>query len=256
MQFFCRIKVKLQAVKVKIVSYEEKIKNATFDIAEKNLQQEGEKFSEQASKKIIKYSDATIEKSYKISCEFAKGTLPSKFSKKVEIQLKNYTNALKEKNQNDIEKETVALVNSSITAIISVAKDEKNFEEASREIFLQGKGAVKKVVIENAKDVAMQEGKNFLAKNGVKIFQSDAKANPALNAVALGFIVQDSLLKFNKNVQAGFELIEQGTFSNDVEVIAQGLDKILKNFNGEVAFSNCEDFRKNFRQKKIVLKSA
>ena len=58
---------------------------------------------------------------------------------------------------------------------------------------------------------------------------------------------------WDKNVQAGFELIASGTYSNDVDVIAQGLDKILQNFGGQVAFNNRDDFRKDFRRKKIVV---
>ena len=57
----------------------------------------------------------------------------------------------------------------------------------------------------------------------------------------------------DKNIRGGFELISKGTYSNDVEVIAAGLDKILQNFGGKVAFDNREDFRRDFRRRKIVV---
>lgn len=63
----------------------------------------------------------------------------------------------------------------------------------------------------------------------------------------------DEKLTWDKNIQAGFKLISEGTHSNDVEVIAQGLDKILQNFDSQVAFTNREDFRKDFRRRKIVV---
>lgn len=63
----------------------------------------------------------------------------------------------------------------------------------------------------------------------------------------------DEKLKWDSNVKAGFQLIAQGSYSNDVDVIAQGLDRILQNFGSQVAFSSKEDFRRDFRQRKIVL---
>ena len=64
----------------------------------------------------------------------------------------------------------------------------------------------------------------------------------------------DEKLHFDKNVQAGFELIASGTYSNDVEVIAQGLDKILQNFGGQVAFSSYEEFDDFFMDDNAVFK--
>lgn len=63
----------------------------------------------------------------------------------------------------------------------------------------------------------------------------------------------DEKFHWDKNVQAGFELIAAGTYSNDVETIAQGLNKIMQNFGGQVAFANCEDFRRDFKRRKIVV---
>lgn len=64
----------------------------------------------------------------------------------------------------------------------------------------------------------------------------------------------DEKLQWNKNVQTGFELIASGTYSNDVEVIAQGLDKILQNFGGQVAFSSYEEFDDFFMDDNAVFK--
>ena len=64
----------------------------------------------------------------------------------------------------------------------------------------------------------------------------------------------DEKLQFDKNVQAGFELIASGTYSNDVEVIAQGLDKILQNFGSKVAFSSYKEFDDFFMDDETVFK--
>ena len=63
----------------------------------------------------------------------------------------------------------------------------------------------------------------------------------------------DEKFQWDKNIRGGFELISKGTYSNDAEVIAAGLDKILQNFGGKVAFDNREDFRRDFRRRKIVV---
>ena len=60
-------------------------------------------------------------------------------------------------------------------------------------------------------------------------------------------------LQWDRNVQVGFDLIARGTFSDDVEVVAQGLDKILQNFGSQVAFADREAFRRDFKRKRIVL---
>ena len=325
-----------------------------------------------ANKEIVKFSDLAIDKGYKFSYEIAEKTLPPKFAAEVEKNLRHATNLLKEKNKDAIEDETVKLVNSGVEAVIGVAKNEKTFEEASRELAAQGKTAVKNIVLENAKEVALEESKRvgmeILKKNGLQILKSGGAANPALNAIILGDMIKNSALKFidgkiseeefikeiskkgailaietigafagsfalpipvvgalvgstvtsiacnavisvmdaaesqikslynaskiqaaadrrariakiksealaemqrqreimqecfaeenlqwNKNVQAGFELISAGTFENNVDTIARGLNKILENFNSQVAFSSRSDFRADFRNRKIVV---
>ena len=64
----------------------------------------------------------------------------------------------------------------------------------------------------------------------------------------------DEKFQWDKNIQEGFELITSGTYSNDAEVIAQGLDKILKNFGGQVAFGSYREFDDFFMDKNSVLK--
>ena len=83
--------------------------------------------------------------------------------------------------------------------------------------------------------------------------KSDALAEMNRQRAVMQKYFADEKLTWDSNVKAGFELIASGTYSNDVEVIAQGLDKILQNFGSRVAFDNREDFRKKFRQRKIVV---
>lgn len=324
------------------------------------------------SGELVKFSDLTVDKGYKISYELTEKTLPPKYAAEVEKQLRESAKLLKEKNRQTIDEETVALVNAGVNAVMSVAKDEKSFDEASRELLAEGKTAVKKVVIENAKEVAVEEarrvGMDVLKKSGLNILKSGGKVNPAVNALILGEMIKDSALKlldgkiseeefvkevakkgailavetigafvgsfavpipvvgaiigstvtsiacnaiisvmdvaenqikslwnaakiqtaadnrrriekikfealtemkrqrailekcfadeklqFDKNVKAGFELIAAGTYENNVDTIAKGLDSILKNFGSQVAFSNRQDFRADFRQRKIVV---
>ena len=87
----------------------------------------------------------------------------------------------------------------------------------------------------------------------VSKIKSDALAEMNRQRAVMQKYFADEKLTWDSNVQGGFELIARGTYSNDVEVIAQGLDKILQNFGSKVAFDNREDFRKKFRQRKIVV---
>ena len=319
-----------------------------------------------ATTALVKFSDLTVDAGYKISYELTEKTLPPKYAAEVEKNLRHSAKLLKEKNRQSIEDETVALVNSSVAAVMSVAKDEKSFDEASRELVAQGKTAVKNVVIENAKEIALEESKkigaDILKKSGLNILKSGGKVNPAVNALILGDMIKDSALKYldgkiseeqfikevaakgtvlavetvgafvgsfavpipvvgaiigstvtsvacnavisvmntaeslykaskiqmaadrrrriekiksealtemkhqreimqkcfadeklqwDKNVQTGFELIAAGTYENNVDI--KGLDNILKNFGSQVAFSNRQEFRADFRRRKIVV---
>ena len=56
----------------------------------------------------------------------------------------------------------------------------------------------------------------------------------------------DEKLKWDNNIKEGFELIASGSYANNIEVIAQGLDRILQNFGRKVAFSNYEEFDEFF----------
>lgn len=56
----------------------------------------------------------------------------------------------------------------------------------------------------------------------------------------------DEKLKWDNNIKEGFELITSGSYANNIEVIAQGLDRILQNFGRKVAFSNYEEFDEFF----------
>ena len=322
-----------------------------------------EKISEEAAKKIappvsrelVKFSDAALERGYKISYEIAEVSLPPKISRDIERQLRISTDRIKKDNADNLNEATVALITASTNTVFDVVSGDKNFDEASRVLASQAGGAVKTIIIERGRQVAIDEGKRIgkeLAGQATQkiIRQIGGKNNPVLNAIAFGDIVKDlafdwadgkisdeqfvklvvrrctvlalqsfaaslpggvfasvaieracseifllmdtaeqslqaasskrntiskiktealsemehqrgvmkkyfsdEKLQWNKNIQDGFELIASGTNSNDVEVIAQGLDKILQNFGGQVAFSNRDEFRKDFRQRKIVL---
>ena len=315
-------------------------KDAAFDYAEEKLREKSKPYTARAVKGLVSFSDVTIDKGYKISYEVIEGTLPPKISREAEIHLRNSTNLLKSKNRETIEVETVALVNSSINALMNVAKDEQSFDEASRALIAQSKAAVKSVVIENAKDVAIREARQILKVGAT---------NPVINALVVGDLIKDSALRllegkideaqfikevtrrctvlalqticmgfpggafasmavshacnelfslmdaaetqaaadrrkiiskiksealaemerqreimkkcfadekfrWDKNIQVGFELISKGTYSNDAEIIAQGFDKIMKNFGGQVAFSTYEEFDDFFMEEDSVLK--
>ena len=370
-------------------SYGEKIKdelkNAAFDCAEDKLKRRSEPVAKSSAKELVKFSDVTIERGYKVSYDIAEVSLPPKISREVENHLRHSTKLLKSKNRETIELETVALVNSSISAIMSVAKDEQSFDEASRALAEQGKTAIKNVVIENAKDVAAQEvkkigedvAKQAFKKTGLQIFKGGAN-HPAVKAIVFADMIKGQVLdwidgkisdeqfikevskkgtllaletvgafagaeifgatlgqtlipipvvgamvgstvtaivcnslvavmdasydkikelwdasktqavadrrkviskiktealvemerqrdvmkkyfadekfQWDKNVQEGFELITSGTYSNNAEVIARGLDKILKNFGGQVAFMSCREFDNFFMDNNSVLK--
>ena len=334
-------------------NYGDSLKSAAFDYAESELKRRGKPVAETAAKNLSQYSDAAFERGYKISYEVAEYTLPPKLAAEVERQLRISTDTIKAKHADNLNAAAVEVVNSSITALVSVAKNEKSFDAAGQALLDQSTGAVKTIVIERGKQVIAREaqriGTELAGQAAQKIVrQVGGKNNPVLNAMAVGGIVKDlaldwadgkisdeqfvklvtrrctvlalktlaspidggiftsaaidyacnelfmlmdaaelqtaadrrkvvakiksdalaemnrqrglmqkyfadEKLSWDRNVQAGFKLIASGTYSNDVDVIAQGLDKILQNFGGQVAFSNREDFRRDFRRRKIVV---
>lgn len=334
-------------------NYGDSLRNAVFDYAEADLRRRGRPVAKFVGENLAKGSDTALESGYKISYEVAEHTLPPKLAGDVERQLRISTNTLKAKYADNLKEATVEVMNSSITALVSVAKNEKSLDEAGQALASQSASAVKTIVIERGKRVAINEaqriGTELAGQSAKKIIrQVSGKNNPVLNAMAVGGIVKDLALdwadgkisdeqfvklftrrctvlvlkslaanvpggifagaaidyacnelfalmdaaefqasvdrrriiakikadaltemnrqrglmekyfaeekrEWDKNIQAGFKLIASGTYSNDVEVIAKGLDKILQNFGGQVAFNNSDDFRKNFRQRKIVV---
>jgi len=50
------------------------------------------KYSNAAAKELVKFSDATIERGYKIFYELAEENLPPKISREVESRLRHATN--------------------------------------------------------------------------------------------------------------------------------------------------------------------
>ena len=314
-----------------------------------------EKITEPVSRELIKFSDAALERGYKVSYEIAEEKLPPPFAREVERQLRISTDKIKSENAKNLNEATVKLITSTTATLLDVAKGEKNFDEASRALADKSGSVVKTIVIERGKKVVVAEaqriGKEITGQASQKIVRNVAGSNnPVLNAVAFGDIVKDlafdwaegkisdeqfvklvtrrctvlvlkslavnfpgglfagvaiehacneifalmdvmdagldaasdrrnivskiktdalnemnrqrglmekyfadEKFQWDKNIRGGFELISKGTYSNDVEVIASGLDKILKNFGGKVAFNNREDFRRDFRRRKIVV---
>lgn len=352
------------------------LKNAAFDCAKDELKRRSEPVAKSAAKELVKFSDVTIERGYKVSCDIAEVSLPPKYSKEVERQLRISVEQIKKKNADNLDAAAVEIISSSTKTIFDVASGEKNFDEAREEIFSKTKVTVKKVVIEEGKEIAAKEaqriGTELAGKTAKKFLLGvGTGANSAVEILVLGNKMKDSVLKlldgeidveqyifemnraclalaikavekngmiiaqgmipipvvgamvgstvtaivcnslvavmdasydkikelwdasktqsaadrrkviskiktealvemerqrdvmkkyfadekfqWDKNVQEGFELITSGTYSNDVEIIAQGLDKILKNFGSRVAFSNREEFRRDFRRKKIFV---
>ena len=314
-----------------------------------------EKITEPVSRELVKFSDAALERGYKVSYEIAEEKLPLSFAREVERQLRISTDKIKSENAKNLNEATVKLITSTTATLLDVASGEKNFDEASRALADKSGSVVKTIVIERGKKVVVAEaqriGKEITGQASQKIVRNVAGSNnPVLNAVAFGDIVKDlafdwaegkisdeqfiklvtrrctvlvlkslavnfpgglfagvaiehacneifalmdvmdagldaasdrrnivskiktdalnemnrqrglmekyfadEKFQWDKNIRGGFELISKGTYSNDAEVIAAGLDKILQNFGGKVAFDNREDFRRDFRRRKIVV---
>lgn len=336
-----------------------------------------EKVAPHVTGELVKLSDAAHETAYKVTYELAEVALPPKISRELSRELKLSADKIKASNRDNLEAAAVEIFSSSTKTIFDFATGEKNFDETSRAIAAQTKVVVKNVVIEQGKQVAIDEAKRIggtTAKN--LLLKAGINSNVAGKVLAFGAMIKDNVvdwvdgkisdeqfvrevgkkgltlavesvgafvgadigasygavvgqtlipipvvgaiigstvtavacsaviatvdatfrlwdaskinpaadrrrivskiktdaldemnrqravmqkyfadekLTWDANVKAGFELIASGTYSNDVEVIAQGLDKILQNFGSRVAFDNREDFRKKFRQRKIVV---
>ena len=330
------------------------------------------------SRELVKFSDAALERSYKVSYELAEVTLPPRISKELTRDLRISTNRLKKANADNLNAAAVEIVSSSTKTIFDFATGEKNFDEASRAIATQTKVVVKKVVVEKGKEIAIQEAKRIGGNAAQKVLLNvGINSNVAAKALVFGSMIKDNVLdlldgkideeqfikevgkkgltlaietvggfvgaeigatygavigqtlipipvvgavigstvtavacsglivavdatlklwdaskvnaaadrrkiiskiktdalaemehqrgvmkkyfadekyKWDKNVQDGFELISKGTYSNDVEIIAKGLDKILQNFGGQVAFSSYKEFDDFFMDDNSVLK--
>lgn len=343
-----------------------------------------DKIAPPVSRELVKFSDAALEQSYKVSYEISDVVLPPKVSQEVGRQLRISTDRIKAKYADNLNAAAVEIVTSSTKTIFDVATGDKNFGEAREEIFAKTKVTVKNVVIEESRKLAVNEaqriGREFAGKTARKILlPAGANANAAVEMIVLGNKMKDSVLKlldgeidleqyifemnracvalaikaieqqslkigqgaipipvvgaligsavisvacrglmiaadaaltkmedgvryvkgmwksadnqaaadrrkaiskiktdalaemdnqrgvmkkyfadekfhWDKNVQDGFKLITSGAYSNDAEVIAQGLDKILRNFGGQVAFSSYEEFDDFFMDDNAVLK--
>ena len=331
---------------------------------------------------LVKLSDAAHESTYKIAYELAEIYLPPKISRELTRELKFSTDKIKASNRDNLEAAAVEIISSSTKTIFDFATGEKNFDETSHAIAVQTKVVVKNVVIEQGKQVAINEAKRIGGKmvgNTAKnlLLKAGLNSNVAGKVLAFGAMIKDNVvewvdgkisdeqfvrevgkkgltlavesvgafvgadigvsygavvgqtlipipvvgavigstvtavacsgviaavdatfrlwdaskinpaadrrrivskiksdalaemnrqravmqkyfadekLTWDANVKAGFELIASGTYSNDVEVIAQGLDKILNNFGSRVAFSSYEEFDDFFMDDNAVFK--
>ena len=99
--------------------------------------------------------------------------------------------------------------------------------------------------------------KNHIAKdkrNLVSKIAADALQELNHQREILQQYLADENLNFDRNVSQGFEAIIAGTYKNDAEVIAYGLNTILGNFDKNVAFATEEEFDEFFMDENAVLK--
>ena len=142
-------------------NYGDSLRNAVFDCDEAELRRRGRPVAEFVGENLAKGSDTALESGYKISYEVAEHTLPPKLAGDVERQLRISTNTLKAKYADNLKEATVEVMNSSITALVSVAKNEKSLDEAGQALVSQSASAVKTIVIERGKQVAINEAQRI-----------------------------------------------------------------------------------------------
>lgn len=102
----------------------------------------------------------------------------------------------------------------------------------------------------------MDAAKNHMARdkrNLVAKIASEALAEMKHQQDLLKEYIADDAQKWERSVREGFALIATGTLTNDVAVIAGGLDCIVTNFNRHVKFKTLEEFDEFFMDENAVL---
>ena len=114
------------------------------DYAKEKISEEvAKKIAPPVSRELVKFSDAALERGYKISYEVAEVSLPPKISRDIERQLRISTDRIKKDNADNLNEATVALITASTNTVFDVVSGDKNFDEASRVLASQAGGAVK-----------------------------------------------------------------------------------------------------------------
>ena len=108
---------------------------------------------------------------------------------------------------------------------------------------------IAKSQLDNSADKLAAQKRKFVAE-----LAAEALAEMNRQRALLQKYLRDEQIRWDKNLAEGFQLIHNGTFSNDAEIIAAGLDKILQNVGGRVTFASAQEFDDFFSDENSVLK--
>lgn len=108
---------------------------------------------------------------------------------------------------------------------------------------------IAKSQLNNSADKFAAQKRKFVAE-----LAAEALAEMNRQRAILQKYLRDEQIRWDKNLAEGFQLIHNGTFSNDAEIIAAGLDKILQNVGGRVTFASAQEFDDFFSDENSVLK--
>ena len=184
------------------MDYEERLKNYAYDRVEDELHKTVDDIAKPVSRQVVKFSDVTIDTGYGITYEVADVTLPPNAAGLVQSELRQSKNLLKDNMGKGLDGATNEIMHQTVTSLMSVMRDKKSLDEASREIAAHTKETVKNVVIYNVKSVAKKEAERWgrqaanyaVKKAGLQCLKSGASAFPITEALVLGDMLKDSVI--------------------------------------------------------------
>lgn len=149
--------------------------------------------------------ELAVKTTYKTIHDTAKSISP-KLTVEIKQQLGESVKNLKQNIGEDLSAAAVPMTISAVNALVCVTKGEKSAKEAGKEVAVQT-GAM--VVTEELKKFGINTANQAIKQSGIKLLQQTAKTNMVANAVAMGFMVKDSVVSWIDGKINDEEFVEQ-----------------------------------------------
>lgn len=133
-------------------------------------------------------------------------TISSQMTADVEKRLSQSVKEAKKRVGEDLEAAAIPLVTASVNALVSIAKDEKSLCEAGKDVAVQ---AGTMIAASELQKIGITAANKAMQQSGVTILKQAAKANVVAHAVAIGFMVKDSVIDWLDGKLDDGQFVEQ-----------------------------------------------